>query len=204
MLAKLFTSVEGMPGVGMMRSILILPIMLTPLFIGLLWRYSLNPTLGISGYLLETLGLPNIDWFGNPDLAFYTVTFINVWQWTPFMMLLILAGLAGIPIELQEVATIEGARWWNRLSSLEIPFILNVVSLGIFIRAMENLKMFDLIFATTRGGPGQATEVASLLAYRYSFLYYQTGYGAAIAILILIVSTILVQILFRLLWRSES
>ncbi len=203
LMAKLFFQAQGTKGIGILRTIFILPIMITPLITGLLWSYILNPTLGIMNHLLKLFHLPALDWFGSSDIALYSIVAINVWQWAPFMMLLILAGLNSIPSPLEEVAQLEGASWWQRLTNLEIPYISQVVVLGIFIRIMENLKMFDLVYATTNGGPGKATEIVSLLAYRQSFLYYQTGYGAAIAIAILVLSIILVQFLFKLLWRRE-
>lgn len=202
--AKLFFRTQHMRGVGVLRTIFIIPIMLTPLIVGLLWSYILNPTLGVASHILGLLRLPNVQWLGNPDLALYTVIGINSWQWLPFMMLLILAGLNAIPRDLREVSTLEGANWAQRLRHLEMPFIAEIVTLGVLIRVMENLKLFDIVYATTSGGPGQATEVLSLMAYRQSFLYYNTAYGAAIAILILILSNILVVLLFRTLLRGEG
>ncbi|MCF2941959.1 sugar ABC transporter permease, partial [Paenibacillus alkaliterrae] len=204
MLAKFFINAKGIPGINVVRTIFILPMMIAPLVIGLMYMYVLNTNLGIVNYVLEQMGIGQISWFGNPDLALYTVIFINVWQWTPFMMILIIAGLNSIPESLVEVAKLEGATWWQKFINLEIPFISHVVAIGIFMRVMENLKMFDVVYATTNGGPGNATEVLSLLAYRQSFLYYQTGYGAAVGILILIMSTILVNVLFKIIWKKET
>ncbi|GIM46582.1 ABC transporter permease [Collibacillus ludicampi] len=201
--AKLFVRAEKIKGVNILRTIFILPIMITPLVAGLLWSYILNPTLGIINYIFKILHLPILPWLGDEKLAYYSIVAINVWQWTPFMMLLIIAGLNSIPKSLIEVAELEGAGWWKKFIHLEIPFISNIISIGVFIRVMENLKMFDVVYATTNGGPGKATEMASLLAYRQSFLYYQTGYGAAVAVLILILSTILVQLLFKSMWRRD-
>jgi multiple sugar transport system permease protein len=200
--AKLFFRAQHLRGVGVLRTLFIIPIMLTPLIVGLSWSYILNPTLGVASFVLGALGLPNVQWLANPDLALYTVIGINAWQWLPFMMLLMLAGLNNIPRDLHEVSTLEGANWAQRLRNLEIPFIAEVVVLGILIRVMENLKLFDIVYATTNGGPGTATEVLSLMAYRQSFLYYNTAYGAAIAIVILIISNVLVVFLFRTLLRG--
>ncbi len=200
--AKLFFRTQHLRGVGVLRTIFIIPIMLTPLIVGLSWAYILNPTLGVASHLLDFFHLPNVQWLGDPDIALYTVIGINAWQWLPFMMLLTLAGLNNIPRDLQEVSTLEGASWRRRLRDLEVPFIADVVILGIFIRVMENLKLFDVIYATTSGGPGKATEVLSLMAYRQSFLYYNTAYGSAIAIVILILSNVLVILLFRTLLRG--
>lgn len=201
--AKLFYRTQHLRGVGLMRSIFTVPIMLTPLIVGLFWAYILNPTLGVASHVFRALRLPNVQWLGNPHLALWTLTGMNAWQWMPFMMLLILAGLNAVPQDLQEVSTLEGANWWQRFRYLELPFLADVVVLGIFIRVMENLKLFDIVYATTSGGPGRATEVLSLTAYRQAFLYYNTGYGSAIAILILILSNILIIVLFRTLARPE-
>ncbi|WP_415841288.1 carbohydrate ABC transporter permease, partial [Paenibacillus alkaliterrae] len=151
MLAKFFINAKGIPGINVVRTIFILPMMIAPLVIGLMYMYVLNTNLGIVNYVLEQMGIGQISWFGNPDLALYTVIFINVWQWTPFMMILIIAGLNSIPESLVEVAKLEGATWWQKFINLEIPFISHVVAIGIFMRVMENLKMFDVVYATTNG-----------------------------------------------------
>ncbi|ALS25111.1 carbohydrate ABC transporter permease [Paenibacillus naphthalenovorans] len=202
-IAKLFTAADGVKGTGILRTLFMIPIMVTPLIIGLLWSYILNPTLGVMNYILDLLHLPTLAWFGDPKVALYSILGINVWQWAPFMMLLIIAGLNSIPKDLTEVAQIEGAGFWSRLKNIEAPFIWHVVVLGIFIRVMESLKMFDVVYVTTNGGPGTATELMSLMAYRQSFLYYQTGSGAAVAIIILIISTVIVQMLFKYLWKRD-
>ena len=200
--AKLFFRTQHMPGAGALRTVFIIPIMLTPLLVGLSWSYILNPTLGIMTRIFDLLGLPDVQWFANPNLSLLTIIGINSWQWIPFMMLLTLAGLNNIPKDLQEFSTLEGAGWFQRLRNLEIPYITNVVVLGILIRVMDNLKLFDIIYATTGGGPGTSSEVLSLMAYRQSFLYYNTAYGATIGIGILVLSNILIVILFRTLLRG--
>lgn len=154
LVAKIFFALRDYRSGGWLRSLSIVPMMVTPICIGLIFSYVFNPVLGIANYLLTRTGLPPLGWLCDPKLALLTITLINSWQWTPFMMLLMLAGLMSIPKEQYKATEIEGAKWWHIARSIEIPAIRSVVLVGVILRLIENLRPFDIVYVATRGGPG--------------------------------------------------
>lgn len=197
LVARLFFSIRDVPGSSIIRTVFILPMMLTPTVSGLLWSYILNPVLGVANYILREVGIGPYGWFGTADTAFNSLVMVNVWQWAPFLMLLVLAGLMSIPREQYEAAAIDGANFLQTLRHIEIPYLRVVVLIGIIFRVIDNFRMFDVVFVATRGGPGDATELVSIYAYREMFNFFNVGYGSAAAVLILIMATLVTNILFR-------
>lgn len=191
LIAHLFFAAKNLPGISVLRTIYIIPIMITPLIFGLTWSYILNPLLGIMNYLLTLLHLPQLAWLGGPTTAIYTIIGIDVWQWTPFVVMLILAGLLSIPQELFDAAEVDGAKWRQCVLHVEIPLVSRVLGIALIMRLMDLFRMFDIIYATTQGGPGGSTEVISMFAYRQSFNYYNTGIGSAASIIALILTIFL-------------
>ncbi|MCD6232442.1 sugar ABC transporter permease [Candidatus Aerophobetes bacterium] len=191
-------------GIGFLRTIYMLPMMITPIIFGLIWLYIFNPTLGVANYFLSLLGLPPVSWLGKSNIALYSIILVNVWEWAPFMMLLCLAGLSAIPPELFEVARIDGASWHQSVAFIELPLIKRVIVIGLLIRIMDNFRLFDLVYVTTGGGPGSSTETLSMFAYRQSFMFFNVGYGAAASIIILILGIILAQVLIKYTWGKEE
>ncbi|WP_233152846.1 carbohydrate ABC transporter permease [Motiliproteus sp. MSK22-1] len=202
--AKIFLSLREQRVGQVLRSMSILPMMITPICVGLIFSYILNPTLGIANYLLSNVGVEPLSWFGDPSVALLSVILINAWQWTPFMMLLMLAGLVSIPDSLYEAAELEGAKWYHVARWVELPAIKDVILIGIILRVIDNLKLFDLVYVTTRGGPGDATELVTFFAYRQDFRFFQVGYGSAAAVLILLISIIITTIAVRYLRRMQN
>lgn len=192
--AKVFLSLREMRSGQVLRSMAILPMMITPICVGLMFSYILNPTLGIMNYVLSGVGIEGPSWFGNPTFALPTVIFINAWQWTPFMMLLMLAGLVSIPDSLYEAAELENAKWYHIARYIELPAIRDVILIGIILRVIDNLKLFDLVYVTTRGGPGDSTELLTFFAYRQDFRFFQVGYGSAAAVIILLISIVVTTV----------
>jgi multiple sugar transport system permease protein len=188
--AKIFLSLKEMRTGQVLRSLAILPMMITPICVGLMFSYILNPTLGIANYLLSGVGIEGPSWFGDPTFALPTVIFINAWQWTPFMMLLMLAGLVSVPSSLYEAAELENAKWHHIARWIELPAIRDVILIGVILRVIDNLKLFDLVYVTTRGGPGDSTELITYFAYRQDFRFFQVGYGSAAAVIILLMSIV--------------
>lgn len=192
--AKVFLSLKEMRTGQVLRSMAILPMMITPICVGLMFSYILNPTLGIANYLLSGVGVEGPSWFGDPTFALPTVILINAWQWTPFMMLLMLAGLVSVPSSLYEAAELEAAKWHHVARWIELPAIRDVIMIGVILRVIDNLKLFDLVYVTTRGGPGDATELVTFFAYRQDFRFFQVGYGSAAAVIILLISILVTTI----------
>jgi multiple sugar transport system permease protein len=185
LIARLFYTARSVQGISILRTIYIIPIMVTPLIFGLIWSYILNPLLGIMNYILMLLHIPAQPWFGDPKTAIYSIIGVDVWQWTPFVVMLILAGLLSISQELFEAAEVDGASWYHKVLHIEIPLIKRVLGIALIIRLMDVFRMFDLIYASTKGGPGGSTEVMSFFAYRESFNYYNTGVGSSASLIAL-------------------
>jgi len=202
--AKVFMSLGARRWVNVLRSLYLLPMMVTPLTVGVVFAYIFNPTIGIMNYLLHIVDVQPVSWFGSPSVAMLTIVLINVWQFTPFMMLLILAALLSIRSDLYEAARVDGAKWHHIIRRIEIPSIIGVVLLGAILRLIDILRYFDVIYVTTRGGPGDSTMVLTLYAYQQDFQYFQVGAGSAASVLILIASIVVTTFAVRLLRRIEA
>jgi len=202
-IARLFVSLSGSRLVEVLRAVFILPMMLTPVVSGLLWSFILNPTLGIVDYLLSALHLPIGAWFSGSKTAMLTLVLVNVWQWGPFLMLIIMSGLLSIPKELYEAAELDGAHWYHLIRYIELPFLQGVLFIGLILRIVDNFRLFDVVYAATKGGPSDATEVVSMYAYRQMFNYSEIGAGSATAVIILILASVLVALAARVLLRGE-
>lgn len=202
--AKVFFSVRTTRMGALFRSISIVPMMITPICIGLIFAYIFNPTLGVANYLLEQASIEPLGWFSDPKIALITMILVNSWQWTPFMMLLMLAGLTSIDQEQYEAAEVDGAKWYHIAAWIEIPAIRSIVIIGIILRIIDNLRLFDIVYVTTRGGPSSATEVVTFFAYKQDFQYFKIGYGSAAAVVILAISIVITTIVIRYLRRIEN
>jgi multiple sugar transport system permease protein len=183
------------------RSFLLTPMFVTPIAVGLTFRFLLNQQLGPVPAALDTLGI-RIDFFG-PSLALPTIVAIDVWQWTPFMVLLLLAGLESLPRQPFEAARVDGASWWLTLRSITLPLLRPVIAIAILLRALDAFKIFEYVFATTRGGPGNATDTLQYLIYRTGFGFFRLGEAAAMGFVLVAVVLVLVTILYRTLMRQE-
>ncbi|WP_343315157.1 sugar ABC transporter permease [Brucella sp. BE17] len=203
-IAKAFVNLSHLKWVNGLRSMFMIPMMVTPLIVGMIFSYVFNPVLGIANYLLGGVGLGPIPWFGSTTAAMISILLINIWQWTPFMMLLIMAGLLSIRADLYEAARVDGARWHHVLRFLEIPSIKGIVLLGIILRIIDTLRFFDVVYVTTRGGPGDSTMVLTLFAYQQNFQFFQAGVGSAAAVIILVISIVITTFAVKLLRRIED
>lgn len=202
--AKSFISIAHLRWSNWLRSFFLMPMMVTPLIVGMIFAYIFNPVLGIANHLLGAIGIAPVPWFGDSGAAMLSILLINVWQWTPFMMLLIMAGLFSIRSDLYEAARVDGAKWHHVLRFLEIPSIRGIVLLGVILRVIDTLRFFDVVYVTTRGGPGDSTMVLTLYAYQQNFQYFQAGVGSAAAVIILAISIVITTFAVRLLRRIED
>ena len=202
--AKVFFELTHWRFVVVLRSLYLLPMMATPLIIGMIAAYVFNPTIGIVNYLITLVGGTPVSWFGEPVTAMVTMVLINVWQWSPFMMLLILAALTSIRSDLYEAARVDGAKWYHLIWFIEIPSVLNVILLGMILRIIDVLRFFDVVYVTTRGGPGDSTMVVTLYAYLQDFQFFQVGVGSAAAVLILMVSIAVTTVAVKVLRQVEN
>jgi multiple sugar transport system permease protein len=166
------------------RGILIAPMFIVPVTTGVIWKLMLHPTVGIVNYLLSFIGISPIEWLAQPFPAFMAVSMMDIWQWTPFIFLLVFAALDIIPQEMYEAAELDGANRLQKFKFLTLPWIRNTLIFAFALRSLEVLKIFDHIFSSTNGGPGYSTEHVSLYLYRIGFKFLQFNKAAAGALII--------------------
>jgi len=177
----------------------ILPIVIAPVVAGLFWRsLMLTPDFGVVDFASKALGLGSHNWLGDPALARVSVIAIHTWQWTPFVFLYMLAALAALPSELYEAARIDRASAWRRFVHITLPLIRPAIVVVVILRMTVALSAFAAIYAATGGGPGTATEILNLYAYRVSFAELSLGYGASAAVVLLAMTMAVAAVLFGL------
>lgn len=189
-------------------TIVLIPMMLSPVVIGLLWKYMFNPEWGIVNYFLhDLLGFPLISWLSVPEYSIWAIVITDTWQWTPFMVLLCSAGFSAVPQHLYEAAEVDRASAWFKFTRITLPISAPILLLALLFRTMDTIKRFDLIDTLTGGGPGDATQTVAYSLYRTAFKYFYTGEGSAWAFILLVVilgmSAILVKLLNYLAKRSS-
>lgn len=181
------------------RIVAILPIVLAPVVVGLFWRtLMLAPQFGIVNFILGGLGIAPINWLGSPAWALVSVIIIHTWQWTPFAFLVFLASLASLPPDVYEAARIDKANALKRFWYITLPLIRPAIVIVVIMRSMIALSAFAAIFAATGGGPGTASEILNLYAYKMSFIELNFGYGSALAVALLVITLVVSAVLFRL------
>ena len=184
-------------GKNTFRTMIIVPMMLTPAVIGLFWRLLLNADFGPINYYLELFGIPKQNWLGDPSLALLTVIFVDIWQWSPFVFLILFAGLQSIPVEPFEAAKVDGASKWQILRYITIPFLRPAILVVLLLRIIDTFKAFDKIYVLTLGGPGFSTETLSLYTYKKGFKWFDMGYASALSYIMLIIVVIITNFLIK-------
>lgn len=167
-------------------SIIIIPMMITPIAVGLTWRLLLHSNLGIVNYMLSLAGIEGQAWLADAKLAFGTVVFIDVWQQVPYMVLVILAGLVSLPVEPYEAAAIDGSTRIQTFFRLTVPMMMPTFTVVILLRVINALRTYDLVYVLTRGGPGTTTEVISYYIYQKAFRYTEIGQASAMSYILLL------------------
>jgi len=168
-----------------LKTILMLPMMLPPVAVAITWKLIYEPQFGVLNEIMFRLGLPLQAWAGDVRLAMFSVIVADVWQWTPFMFLLMLAGLASLPDEPYEAAAIDGASAWRQFWDLTLPFLKPVIAIALLLRIMDALRLFDLVFILTGGGPADRTKTLSLYIYQVAYRFADPSYAAAISLFVL-------------------
>ncbi|MBP2234190.1 multiple sugar transport system permease protein [Sinorhizobium kostiense] len=174
-----------------LKTVLMIPMMLPPIAVAITWKLIYEPQFGVLNEIMYRLGLPTQAWAGDVDLAMLSIIVADVWQWTPFIFLLMLAGLASLPVEPYEAAELDGASSWRQFWDLTIPFLKPVIAIALLLRVMDALRLFDLVFILTGGGPADRTKVLSLYIYQVAYRFADPGYAAAISLFVLFVTLIL-------------
>lgn len=190
------------PGDKALRALLILPMVVAPVVVGLLWRYMLNVQFGVVNYVLEQLGLGRVDFFGDPSWALPTLVLVDVWQWTPFIFLIMLAALQGIPEDILEAARVDGAKPVRIFFDHMLPLLRYPIAVAVTLRIIDAFRAYDVIFMTTRGGPIDRTETLSWQIYDAGFGSFDIGYAAAFSWLLLILVVVVTTLFLRLMLRK--
>jgi len=181
------------------RSFLLAPMFITPIAVGLMFRFFLNDQLGAIPFYLDKVGM-SYDFFGSGK-ALVSLAFIDVWQWTPFMVLLLLAGLESIPKQPIEAARVDGANRFYIFRRVTLPMLSPILIVAVLLRGLDALKVFEYVYATTRGGPGIETKTIQYLTYQTGISYYRLAEASAMAFILLVIVLGIIILLFRRLER---
>jgi multiple sugar transport system permease protein len=184
-------------GSWFVRGVLILPMLLTPVVVGLMWRAMLNPNWGIVNYFLGELGLPQPLWMADPSLALFTLILVDSWQWTPFIMVIVFARLQALPRDVFEASAVDGASPWQNIWRITLPLLVPAIVFAGVFRAIDAFRSFDIVFGLTFGGPGRLTTTLSFYAWENGLRFERFGYASAISYVMVIVAIIGVTLLFR-------
>jgi multiple sugar transport system permease protein len=186
--------------------LLLLPVMVVPIVVGLTWKMLWDNQYGAINQVLSWIAGydVNILWLAQRNTALFAMIVTDVWQWTPFMFLVLLAGLSSINPELYEAAALDGAGWWHQLRDVSLPGISRVIAVAIIFRALDAFKVFDLVYMFTQGGPGTSTESISWYIYQLGFKFFRLGYASAVSFLVVILLTILATLYVARFVRSAE
>jgi multiple sugar transport system permease protein len=191
-------------GSRLYRTLFILPILIPGIIIGAIWRLMYNFQFGIINQGLDLLGIPAIDWLGSPHLALASVIVVDIWHWTPFSFLLLLAAVEGLPKDVSEAAKVDGATAWQEFRRVSLPLLWPAIVTTFIFRAVIAFKVFDEVFLLTSGGPGTATEVISFTIYQRFFLQDNPGYGSAISVAVIFSVALIIAIALQMQNRREA
>jgi multiple sugar transport system permease protein len=184
------------------RSILLIPMMITPVVLSLMWKYMYNPEYGIFNYFLHFLKIEGPIWLGEPSPALPAVIMVDIWQWTPFVFLLLFSGIASLPPDVFEAAQVDGATGFQTFRNITLPLVTPFLLVALLIRFMDSFRIFDTIYVLTKGGPANATETLSIYTYKVGFNYFNMGYAATLSYIILVIITIASQQFVKLEGKS--
>ena len=190
---------ERFPGRAACRALLILPMVATPAAMGLVWVIMLDPTLGVVRFLLGAIGIAQPPlWLSDPDIVVPTLVAVDAWMWTPMVALICIAGLSALPTEPFEAAVVDGASALQRFRYLTFPMMLPTLMVAAMLRVMDLLKLIDIVYVMTGGGPGHASETVNLYNYLAALSYDKIGYGSAIALVLFVIVIACTLALIRL------
>jgi len=200
-LALLLT--QKLRGMGFIRTLFMIPMMMSSIVVSLIWLFLYFPGMGYLNYFLNFLNVANVPWITGENVAIYSIALVDIWQWTPFVMLGIAAGLQSLPQEPLEAAMVDGNSSWQVLRYLTIPQLKPILASLFFLRAIDCFKIYDVIFVLTKGGPGDSTESLSFYIYREGFTLWNMGLGAAASFIALIIITVLITFFIRTMKQDD-
>ncbi len=185
-------------GKGVVKTLLLLPLVATPVAIGIVWNLFYDPTIGILNYVLSVLKLPQSGWVSDAKSVMPSLIIVDIWQWTPMITIIVLAGLAGLSSEPYESAMVDGASARQVLFHITLPMLMPTILTAVILRAIDALKTYDIIYSMTGGGPGYASENLNVLAFKYSFEYFRMGQSAVMLVFLFIIVLLFSLLVMRL------
>jgi multiple sugar transport system permease protein len=188
---------QQLRGAWLVRGILILPMLLTPIVVGLMWRALLNPEWGLLNWVAVKLGFGYVGWLSDPHVALWTLVLVDSWQWTPFVFVIVYARLQALPHEVFEAGSVDGANWFQRTAYLTLPLLAPAIVFAAVFRAIDAFRTFDLVFGLTNGGPVISTSTLSFQAFQNGFEFQHYGYASAISYVMVLAAAIGITLLFR-------
>jgi multiple sugar transport system permease protein len=191
-------------GKSVAKLLLLLPLVATPVAVGIVFNLFYDPTIGLLNFALHAIGLPQGRWVSSENSVIASLVLVDVWQWTPMITLIVLAGLAGLSEEPVEAARVDGASDWQILRFVTIPMVMPVILTAMILRLIDALKTFDIIFAMTGGGPGYASETLNIMGFKYSFEYFRMGQSSVILVALFLVVLICSLGIMKLRASSEN
>lgn len=196
---------EKFKGSGLITTLILIPMMVSPVVVGLFWKLIFDPSKGIFNYLIYTEQISSHQWLADPTLALWAIIIVDVWMWSPFVMLLCLSGLSAIPDYLYEAAAIDRASAWFQFRRITLPQVMPLLLIAVLFRTIEAFKAFDLVMGLTGGGPGDTTETVAIRLYSEAFLgKFRTGESSALAYIVLIVIIAISNLYIRALNRARE
>ncbi len=188
---------QQLRGASIVRAILILPMLLTPIVVGLMWRALLDPNWGILNWLFVQTGVGQVGWLSDPNVALWTLVVVDSWQWTPFVFVIVYARLQALPQEVFEAGSVDGANWFQRTMYLTLPLLMPAIVFAAVFRAIDAFRTFDLVYGLTNGGPVESTTTLSFQAFQNGFEFQHYGYASAISYVMVLVAAIGITVLFK-------
>ncbi|HEX7057561.1 MAG TPA: sugar ABC transporter permease, partial [Bacilli bacterium] len=181
------------------KTLFLLPMVATPVAMGLVWMLIYEPTIGAANVLLKSLGLHPLLWLGSKAQVIPSLVIIDIWQWTPMITLIVMAGMSTLPSDPYEAADVDGATRWQKIYYITLPLLKPTILVAVMLRLIDVLKQFDTIYATTQGGPNYASETLNLYTYVVGFQYFKLGYASALLVVFfaIVLGFTLLMIAFR-------
>ncbi|KLU59075.1 trehalose transport system permease protein SugA [Peptococcaceae bacterium CEB3] len=191
-------------GSRLSKSLILIPMLSTPVVVGLMWVLLYDPQFGLLNYLFNLVGLPRQSWLASEHYALVALIVIDIWEWTPFVVLILMAGLQSLPSDIYEAARCDGAGAWQAFRNVTLPLMKPFISIALVFRFMDAFRWFDTIYVVTKGGPGIATENWSMYGYLTGFSYLNMGYSAAMGVVMLIVIIAISQLIIKRLFTGYN
>ncbi len=195
---------RDLPGMSIVRTLLTTPILVAPIVAAVMWRFMYQPDFGVINYMLGLVGIPKLGWLSDSDIALFAIVAIDVWQWTPFVFLIVLAGMYAVPRSLYEAAELDGTSLMRQIFLITVPLLKRVLVIVLLLRLIDLLRAFEIIVATTQGGPGDASYTLPVLTWESAFVNFQMGDAAATSLVLLGVVTIVITLLIRAISRQGA